>query len=621
MSLFTHLRSYTRRDAWSDAIAGALTAAVLIPQALAFAALAGLPPQAGLYASVLPPLAYALLGGSRVMAVGPVSVAALMVASALAGVAGDAMRIEAAATLALLVAGFFVLAGLLRAGALINFISGPVLHGFTSGAAVLIMVSQLPALLGLGKGAWAVSPVMSVTAALGLGSLALLFGVQGFAGWVAARYAGRAAGPGSAGSNTPGGAPDGVSGGAARNAPLAITLLGRAAPLVAVLLATWAVVIWNLDTANGVAVTGAVTSAWPAGLGAHLMPDWQRVRESAPAAALIALIAYVESAAIAKLFATRDGETVNANRELLALGAANLAAAASATMPVAGGFSRTAVNAVAGARTQLATIVTVILLLAATALLAGVIARMPRAALAAVIIAGVVKLIDWREPLRLWRYDRAEASVFMLTAVLTAAVDIELGLLAGLALSLLWPVWQARAPHIALLGRIPGSRHYRNIARHPAEAWPDLLLVRVDGALSAANAAHVTAWVTRAVAARNVGANSAGAGEMGAGSAAAGNVAAGNTLRHVVMDAGGVHAIDATALEAMEQLAHTLAQQHIGLHWAELRGPVTDRLTRAGQLRRLGPGTHFLNVDTAVRALAAEAQPHSPHPLPPALAI
>ena len=187
MSLFTHLRSYTRRDAWSDAIAGALTAAVLIPQALAFAALAGLPPQAGLYASVLPPLAYALLGGSRVMAVGPVSVAALMVASALAGVAGDALRIEAAATLALLVAGFFVLAGLLRAGALINFISGPVLHGFTSGAAVLIMVSQLPALLGLGKGAWAVSPVMSVTAALGLGSLALLFGVQGFAGWVAAR--------------------------------------------------------------------------------------------------------------------------------------------------------------------------------------------------------------------------------------------------------------------------------------------------------------------------------------------------------------------------------------------------------------------------------------------------
>ncbi len=585
MSLFTHLRSYTRRDAWSDAIAGALTAAVLIPQALAFAALAGLPPQAGLYASVLPPLAYALLGGSRVMAVGPVSVAALMVASALGGVAGDAMRIEAAATLALLVAGFFVLAGLLRAGTLINFISGPVLHGFTSGAAVLIVVSQLPALLGFSRGEWTIAPL---TAALGVGSLALLVGLQ----MLAARWGMRGSAPTSAPTSAPISAPASVPASVPTSAPLAITLLGRAAPLLAVLLATWAVVLWNLDTSSGVAVTGAVTSAWPAGLGTHLMPDWQRVREAAPAAALNALIAYVESAAIAKLFAARDGETVNANRELLALGAANLAAAASATMPVAGGFSRTAVNAEAGARTQLATIITVILLLVATALLAGVIARMPRAALAAVIIAGVVKLIDWREPLRLWRYDRAEASVFMLTAVLTAAVDIEFGLLAGLALSLLWPVWLARAPHIAELGRIPGSNHYRNIARHPAESWPDLLLVRVDGALSAANAAHVTAWVTRAVAARREVESKA---------------AAGSALRHVVMDGGGVHAIDATALDAMEQLGRELARHTIGLHWAELRGPVTDRLARAGQLQRRGPGQHFLNVDVAVRALAAAA--------------
>ena len=488
MSLFTHLHSYTRRDAWSDAIAGALTAAVLIPQALAFAALAGLPPQAGLYASVLPPLAYALLGGSRVMAVGPVSVAALMVASALAGVAGDAMRIEAAATLALLVAGFFLLASLLRAGALIHFISGPVLHGFTSGAAVLIMASQLPALLGLPKGAWQIAAVMPVTAALGLGSLALLFGLQGFAGWAAARYARHGDRRGSAGSNTPGGAPDRAPDARSRSAPLAIILLGRAAPLLAVLSATWAVVIWQLDTRSGVAVTGAVTSAWPAGLGGHLVPDWPLVRELAPAAALIALIAYVESAAIARLFAARDGESVNANRELFALGAANLAAAASGTMPVAGGFSRTAVNAEAGARTQLATIITVLLLLAATALLAGLIARMPRAALAAVIIAGVVKLIDWRELLRLWHHDRAGASVFMLTAVLTAAVNIELGLLAGLALSLLWPVWQGRAPHIALPGRAAPATAFAASAAAGAgdlkkiDAAPDTLQSHVQHA-------------------------------------------------------------------------------------------------------------------------------------------
>lgn len=226
------------------------------------------------------------------------------------------------------------------------------------------------------------------------------------------------------------------------------------------------------------------------------------------------------------MFASRDGETVNPNRELLALGGANLAAAASGTMPVAGGFSRTAVNAEAGARTQIATIVTVILLVAATALLSGIIARMPRAALAAVIIAGVVKLIGWHEPLRLLRYDRAGASVFLTTALLTAAVDIEWGLLTGLALSLLWPVWKARAPHIAELGRIPGSHHYRSVARRPTETWPDLLLLRVEGALSSADASHVTAWITRAVEARQ-------------------------QLAHVGIDAGGLGRLSVRSLVAV----------------------------------------------------------------------
>lgn len=234
MSLLTHLHSYTRRDATADAMAGVLTAAVLVPQALAFAALAGLPPQAGLYASVLPPLVYALAGGSRVMAVGPVSVASLMVASALASVTGNGARIEAAALLALLVAGMFLLAGLLRAGTLINFISSPVLHGFTSGAAILITVSQLPALLGMTKASFSMQPAV---AALGLGSLALLYGWQrACACWAAPAHHNQR-----------------------RNA--GFTLLGRAAPLAAVTLATLAVVVWNLDGTGGIPVTGLVTSA------------------------------------------------------------------------------------------------------------------------------------------------------------------------------------------------------------------------------------------------------------------------------------------------------------------------------------------------------------------------
>ncbi len=544
MSLLSQLRDYRRTDAVADLIAGVLTAAVLMPQALAFAALAGLPPQVGLYASVLPPLVYALIGASRVLAVGPVSVAALMVASALASIDGEGARIDAAATLALLVAALFFAAGLLRAGALINFISSPVLHGFTSGAALLIIFSQLPSLLGVPKGGFSITPLI---AAIGIGSLALLFGMQ----WLSARFT-------------------------------TMKLLGRAAPLVAVVIATLVVAIGHLDIDAGVPVTGRIASAWPGSAGWRLDVSWGLARDLAPAAALIGLIAYVESAAIAKVFAARVGEKIDANRELIALGGANLAAAFSGTMPVAGGFSRTAVNADAGARSQMATIVTVLLLVVATTLFATQIARMPRAALAAVIIAGVVKLIDWREPHRLWQFDRAEAFVFGLTAVTTAFVDIEVGLLSGLALSLLWPIWKARAPHIATLGRIPGTDHFRNIERHATETWPQLLLVRIDGAWSSANASFISQWLASAIVERPA-------------------------TEHVVIDAGGIHSVDATALEAIEVLALELSRKSIGLHWAELRGPVTDRLVRAEQLPRLGAGGRFLNINAAVTQLARTA--------------
>lgn len=555
--------AYGRGDFSSDLVAGIVTAILLIPQGLAFALLAGLPPQVGLYASVLPPLAYALLGTSRALAVGPVSVASIMVAEALRKLPADADPVAAAVVLALLCGTVLLALGLARLGLLANFLSHPVLSGFTSAAAIIIIVSQLPALLGVPwpaglpfahigpaiiHAAHAINPA---TLTIGALSVALLLS--------AGRPLERAL------------ALAGLS-------PARARALARTAPLVVLAIATLLVVGLRLDAAQSVAVVGPISMDVPRF--AMAWPAWNVVADLLPSATLIALVGYVESVSIAKTLANRQRETIDPNQELIALGAANLAAAASGAMPVAGGLSRTVVNFNAGARTQVASIITAVLVALAAWSLAPLLQNVPKSALAAIIIVAVVRLVDIHAARSAWRYDRADGLVLLATVACVLVFGLDTGLFAGFVLSLLVYIGKAARPHIAELGRLPGSEHFRNVKRYSnLETWPELLLLRVDEHVSFAN----TAWLEETLMLR---------------------VAEAPRLEHLVLVCGGINGIDTSGLETLTRLAYSLKEAGITLHLADVKGPVMDRLQRTDLFEVMTPGKVFLSAHEAVKTLA-----------------
>ena len=559
-------RAYSREDLSGDLLAGVITAILLVPQGMAFGLLAGLPAQAGLYASILPPIVYALLGTSRTLAVGPVSVAAIMVAQALAGLPAGADYVSSALLLALLSGVILFVLGLARLGVLANFLSHPVLSGFTSAAAVIIVLSQLPSLIGLsmprhlplaempaaiGDG---LARLNLPTLGLGLLSVALLL----LSGAPLERALARA----------------GISRARAG-------VIGKTAPLAVVAVTTMLVAGFALDAQHGVAVVGTLPEGLPAF--ALDIPAWSSVAQLMPAATLIAVVGYVESVSIAKTLANRRRQAVDPNQELLALGAANLAAAVSGGMPVAGGFSRTMVNYNAGARTQAAAIVTAVLVGTVALFFTPLLAHVPKAALAAIIIVAVSKLIDVHTAVAAWRYDRNDGAVLLATAAGVLLLGIEVGLTAGVVLSLLLYIWRASRPHLAVLGRLPGTEHFRNVKRYQnLETWPHLLLLRVDEHLSFANSAYLEQVLME-------------------------HVARAPALKHLVLVCSGINGIDFSALEMLMKLGSSLKDAHVTMHLAEVKGPVMDKLRDTGLLALLQPGRVFLSTHEAVEALAARA--------------
>ena len=557
-------RSYTREDLSGDLLAGVITAILLVPQGMAFGLLAGLSAQAGLYASILPPLVYALLGTSRTLAVGPVSVAAIMVAQALADLPAGADYVSSALLLALLSGLILFALGLARLGVLANFLSHPVLSGFTSAAAVIIILSQLPSLIGLtlpGHRSLADLPAALhgalatlnlPTLGLGLLSVALLL----LSGVPLERVLAR--------------------GGVAR---ARAAVIGKTAPLAVVVVSTLLVASLALDAAHGVAVVGSLPQGLPVfGLA---IPAWSTLAGLLPAATLIAIVGYVESVSIAKTLANRRRQTIDPNQELLALGASNLAAAVSGGMPVAGGFSRTMVNYNAGARTQAAAIVTAVLVGTVALFFTPLLAHVPKAALAAIIIVAVARLIDVHAAQAAWRYDRSDGAVLLATAGGVVLLGIEAGLSAGVVLSLLLYIWRASRPHFAVLGRLAGSEHFRNIKRYRnLETWPQILLLRVDEHLSFANSAYLEAVLME-------------------------QVARTPALKHLVLVCSGINGIDFSALEMLMKLAASLRDAGVTVDLAEVKGPVMDKLKGTGLLEILQPGRVFLSAHEAVEALTA----------------
>jgi sulfate permease, SulP family len=552
------LRHYDRHQFLDDVLAGCITAALLIPQGLAYAILAGLPPEVGLYASILPALVYTLLGTSRTLSVGPVSVAALLVANAIAG-APEQQYLADALLLAFLSGLVLLFLALLRLDVLVNFISHPALSGFVSAAAVLIILSQLGNLLGIAVPA-APGYEMLIYVARQATEVHVLTTALGVAGIITITFF---------------------------NMPLVrlltrmgvdkprAQLISRIGPLALIIVLTALAAAGNLDE-RGVAIIGTVPSGLPPLSWGFLELD--RALRLLPAAILIAVIGYVESVSVAKALAHRRRQKINNNQELVALGASNVAASFTGGMPVAGSFSRSSVNFTAGAQTQIAGIITTLWVALVAMHFTQWFYYLPKTALAAVIVVAVASLFDWRAFVNAYRFDRADGWTLLATFFGVLGLGIELGLLLGVAVAVAAFLWRSSRPHVVIVGRVPGTHYFRNQARHRTETWPHLLLLRVDRSLFFANMNYVEELVAERAAEEP-------------------------ELEHLVLICSAVNSIDYSALEILEQLASNLRDAGITVHLAEVKSPILDRLQHQGVEEWLTPGKIFFSAEEAVEQL------------------
>jgi sulfate permease, SulP family len=562
-------RRYDRASAAQDGLAALIVTLMLIPQSLAYAMLAGLPPVTGLYASILPLLAYALFGSSRTLAVGPVAVVSLMTAAALAPLfpAGSAEYIGAAMLLALLSGLILGLMALLRLGFLANFLSHPVVSGFISASGILIAVGQLKHLLGVSASGESLRHILPQlwqglplthwqTLLIGLLSLAWLW-------WARARL-------------KPLLQRLGLSAQIAGN-------LAKAGPVLAIVVAIVLVSLLQLDQA-GVKVVGAI----PQGLPGLTLPtlDLGLALQLLPAALLISLVGFVESVSVGQTLAAKHRQRIEPDNELLGLGAANLSSAFSGGFPVTGGFARSVVNHDAGAQTPMAGVFTAAGIALSVMLLTPLLHNLPQAVLAATIIVAVLSLVDLGSLSRTWRYSRQDGAAQLATILGVLLVGVEAGILLGVGLSLLLFLWRTSQPHMAVVGQVPGSEHFRNVERFAVIESPSVLSLRVDESLYFPNARYLEDRIGELIASRP-------------------------QVRHLVLMCSGVNLIDASALDSLEAIVERLHAAGVQLHLSEVKGPVMDQLRRSSFLEHFG-GQVFISQFEALKTLAPQTVQTTP---------
>ena len=554
-------RRYDRATLSDDLLAAVIVTIMLIPQSLAYALLAGLPAQAGLYASIVPIMLYAVFGTSRALAVGPVAVVSLMTAAAIGTVAeqGSMGYAAAALTLAFLSGAILVLMGLLRLGFVANFLSHPVIAGFITASGILIATSQAGHILGVGASGHTLPEMLSsliralpqtngVTLLIGLSVTAFLFWVRRGLKPLLRRM-----------------------GMGAR----AADIVTKAGPVLAVVASTLAVRVLDLE-AQGVRVVGAV----PQGLPPLTLPPLSAdlVGALIVPALLISVIGFVESVSVAQTLAAKRRQRIDPDQELIGLGAANLGAAFTGGMPVTGGFARSVVNFDAGAATAAAGAFTAVGLAVAAVALTPLIFHLPIATLAATIIVAVLSLVDLGILRRAWAYSRTDFLAVAATILATLTMGVEAGVSSGVALSIALHLYKTSRPHVAEMGLVPGTQHFRNILRHDVRTDPAILTLRIDESLYFANARFLEDLL-------------------------ADRVTPDCALRHVVLMCSAVNEIDLSALESLEAIAHRLDSMGIALHLSEVKGPVMDRLKATDFLAHLS-GRVFLSQYDAWVALA-----------------
>ena len=562
MPVLDWARRYNRTQFTCDLIAAIIVTIMLIPQSLAYALLAGLPPEAGLYASIVPIMLYALFGTSNALAVGPVAVVSLMTATAIGEVAaqGTAGYAVAALTLALLSGGILTLMGLARLGFVANFLSHPVIAGFITASGILIAAGQLKHILGVDAQGHTLPEILQslahnigaanpTTLTIGLAATAFLFWVRKGLKPALVRI--------------------GIG-------PKLADIAQKAGPVAAVVIAT--LTVWRLGLNDaGVSIVGAVPQSLPPFTLPSFAPDL--IAMLFMPALLISIIGFVESISVAETLAAKKRQRIDPDQELIGLGAANIGAAFTGGFPVTGGFARSVVNFDAGAETPAAGAFTAVGLAFAALVLTPLIYFLPTATLAATIIVAVLSLVDLSILQRTWAYSRADFAAVLATILLTLVLGVEAGVSAGVLLSIALHMYKTSRPHVAEVGLVPGTQHFRNVLRHKVETRPDTVVLRIDESLYFVNARFLETLI------RN-------------------RLAVNSGIKHVVLMFSAVNEVDYSALETLEALNECLADNGVGLHLSEVKGPVMDRLERADFLEHLN-GRVFLSQFEAWQELAS----------------
>ena len=540
-------------------MAAIIVTIMLIPQSLAYAMLAGLPPATGLYASILPLLAYALFGSSRTLAVGPVAIISLLSANAvgLAHINSGLNVLTLSMTLALLSGMLMLIMGLFKLGFIANLLGRPVVTGFITAAGILIALGQLKHILGIPLGGHNLPELAQgllqygrhthlLTVGVGVVSILFLWWARAPLTHVLCRFM-------------------------SKNSASALSKL---APVSAVIISI--LLVSNLDlNQHGLKVVGDI----PSGLPTLAWPELSGLLVSTlmPSAIMISLIGYVESISVAQTLANKRRQQIDPNHELLGLGAANVASAASGGFAVTGGFSRSVVNYDAGARTPMAGVFTAVGIALASLYLTPYLSLLPKAVLGATIVVAVLILIEPNEIKFTWKYSKHDFVAMMITIGMVLFVGVEAGVMAGVVTTISLMLWRTSRPHTAVVGPVAGGQHFRNIDRHKVEQFEQVIALRIDESLFFGNVRYLDNQLNELLAQNPC-------------------------IEHLILMASGINHIDSSAVESLLEFNQRLHDQGIKMHLSEVKGPVLDRLQRinfAGQLT----GTIYLSQHQAWQEL------------------
>lgn len=542
------LPQYNRTQFKGDLAAGLTVGVMLIPQGMAYAMLAGLPPIYGLYASIFPLIIYSIFGTIRQLAVGPVAMDSLLVAAGVGALAtaGSAEYISLAILLALIVGIMLFVMGIFRLGFLVNFLSRPVISGFTSAAALIIASSQLKHLFGLNIGRTSflhetiiaivreIENTNLITLAIGLSGIVIIKLIKKYK--------------------------------PALPSQLFVVILG--------VLAVWGLGLHE----QGVKIVKDV----PQGLPAFGIPDINMESISAllPIAVTITLIAFMEAISVGKAIqAKHKNFEIDPNKELIALGLANIVGSFFKSFNVTGGFSRSAVNDEAGAKTGIAGVITAALIVLTLLFLTPLFYYLPQAVLASIIMVAVLGLINIRMVKYLWLTDKADLGMLVATFFGTLFLGMQWGVLVGIGLSLLVLLIKTARPHYAVLGKIPNEPHYKNVNRFPElETSDDTLIIRFDAGLYFANIEYFKKVIKEQI------------------------VKKGDTLKAFFLDADSINNIDSSAVYALEEIVDECRNRGIKFYIIAVKGPVRDVLNKTKLMEKIGPNYFFLKTQHAINS-------------------